>query len=95
MKIHLHKRVLIIIALATSSFVALSADPVSLDCDPAKNCKPIDPCDLNPNREGCTGYQEPPIHTTPPPPPPQSDPCDYCVCVSGTTPHAGCSQCCP
>jgi hypothetical protein len=27
-----------------------AGDPVPLPCDPAKNCPPIDPCKLNPDR---------------------------------------------
>ncbi len=48
--------------------IAISAEPVPVDCDPSRNCKPIDPCDINPQRQGCPDYKEPSVPTNPPPP---------------------------
>ena len=49
MKRYLPRVMLIALALFYFPSVALSAD-VPIDCDPAKNCKPIDPCELAPER---------------------------------------------
>lgn len=65
MKRHLPKAMIIALVLAYWPSVALSAaDPVKLDCDPTKNCKPIDPCAIAPER--CK-----PAPSTPTKPPPK------------------------
>ena len=67
MKHCLPRLMFIAAAMAYWPSAVLAADPVPLDCDPATTCKPIDPCELAPER-----CQEPSIPTTPPPPLPDS-----------------------
>ena len=42
------RALVLIVACAFSA--ASMADPVPIPCDPAKNCPPIDPCKINPDR---------------------------------------------
>jgi hypothetical protein len=82
----------LVVALIITAFgwiaVPAMAD-VPIDCDPAKNCKPIDPCELAPER--CKPDTQP-RPTPPPSPKEQEDPCKYCVCPAPTV--LSCRKCC-
>jgi len=67
MKYFLPKAILIFLTVIYWPLLAIADYTQPLDCDPAKNCRTIDPCKINPTREGCPGYKPPKLPTTPPP----------------------------
>ena|GEM_PF-3759706 len=84
-----------------SSFT-YAAEPVEIGCQNLDKCG-VDPCQIAPEKCKNDSTGSVPNTSTKPSTNQQSsntsqsqseDPCKYCVCVSGTTVHPACLECC-
>ena len=84
-----------LIAIAASMLIgmtAANADPVPLPCDPAKDCPPLDPCKLAPEKCKPQGGPIEKKNSEKPKNKTEDDPCKYCICPAPTVPS--CRKCC-